>query len=62
VDARTTENQKLFDWKRSGSYAWKACFPLTRTGARPAATARTAEQKPLAPEGPPPAVPQSGKP
>ena len=43
------ENQKLFDWKRSGAYAWKSAFPLTRTGER--------LTRPIAPP-PAPAEPQ----
>lgn len=31
------DREKLFDWKRGGSYAWKASFPLSR-GERPVRT------------------------
>lgn len=59
------ENQKLFDWKRSGSYAWKACFPLTRVDRVTRSAAAGPESPALAVkpiESQPPVAPQGGKP
>ncbi len=59
------EKEKLFNWKRSGGYAWKACFPLTRAERMTRAGAPAAEEpaqgsEPAGQLGP--LAPQGGKP
>ncbi len=61
AEIETEIAEKLFDWKRSGGYAWKACFPLSRAERSPLGT-RVAEGATPAGKKAGPLAPPGGKP